>query len=51
MKIPVKVYSEVKNPTVFEVSRDIDAANLFGLIEWVDNKGINTPYVVSWTNL
>jgi len=40
-KIAVKVYEEVKYPLPMSQNK------VSKLIEWVDNKGINTPYVIT----
>jgi len=51
-KIPVKVYEEIKLPDIYSfwpyslVEETRNEPNL----EWIDNNGINTPYVVTVIN-
>lgn len=59
-KIKVKVYEEVKLPLtpygtvdLWKLTVDSLARSLLEResIMWIDNKGINTPYIVSWVNI
>lgn len=62
MKIRIKVYEEIKYPPagifrgfqseywdLFTQKVLVDRANVSGnIIEWIDKKGINTPYLISY---
>lgn len=60
-KIPVKVYSEIKGQDALNMITNWDQENILAafkysmppapkLLEWVDNKGTNTPYIVTVVN-
>ena len=48
MKIPIKVLTEIVEPIGPPLQPE-DANTLWD-IEWHDNNGINSPYLVRWIN-
>ena len=53
MKIPIKVLTEIKailNTGYLSTGTGLIVSGKDDCIEWHDNNGINTPYLVSWIN-
>jgi inorganic pyrophosphatase len=54
MKVPVKVYEEVKGDDIAKVPRtQLFYMNNYGYcpeVEWLDKNGIDTPYIVTTIN-
>lgn len=49
-RITVKVYEEIKNPPAFISLNNPIMKPKYDLdnVEWIDNNGINTPYLVTY---